>query len=325
MHSKASTAVAERPETAFTPHNSPLHMSERIVPWPLWQLKHSLKVEQAALQCLMWTVWLLSADGISGLRLQGRSGASRLFGLQCQMAMQKGSAEGGTSSSTANNQVLQIATQIAFECPICLENIEEETSVSWCRHAFCFPCILEWSRIRAVCPICWEPFQYLFRKVGDNSYEVYSIGHYTSSARCNEGRRDRRHSAERRRHSSAGHRHRRSSRGGRGSSRARDWERGRSRSRRRSYDGHSRDQQAQSYGPSSSRRWQHSRVRDTDSETSRDWDRGAGHERNVRVRLGRSEHRQRAQWHSSRESWATSRRSHRSRWTSHSPERHRGR
>uniref|UniRef100_A0A8C0V2A4 RING-type domain-containing protein n=1 Tax=Cyanistes caeruleus TaxID=156563 RepID=A0A8C0V2A4_CYACU len=33
---------------------------------------------------------------------------------------------------------------LAFECPICLDTIEEETSVSWCRHTFCFPCILEW-------------------------------------------------------------------------------------------------------------------------------------------------------------------------------------
>uniref|UniRef100_A0A803VLL2 RING-type E3 ubiquitin transferase n=1 Tax=Ficedula albicollis TaxID=59894 RepID=A0A803VLL2_FICAL len=69
-----------------------------------------------------------------------------------------------------------------FECPICLDTIEEETSVSWCRHTFCFPCILEWSRIRpvSVCPVCREPFRYLLRKVGDNNYEVYSIGHYTT-------------------------------------------------------------------------------------------------------------------------------------------------
>ncbi|XP_005060525.1 PREDICTED: PHD and RING finger domain-containing protein 1-like isoform X2 [Ficedula albicollis] len=222
-----------------------------------------------------------------------------------QMALQKGLAEGGTSSSTANNnQVLLAIPQRAFECPICLDTIEEETSVSWCRHTFCFPCILEWSRIRPVCPICQEHFQYFFRKVGDNNYEVY----YTSSTRCNRGRRDRHHSAERRRHPSAGHRHHRSSSGERGSSRARDWERDRSRSRRRNYDGHSRAQQAQSYDLSSSRRRQHSRAQDTASEPSRDWDQAAGHEWSAQVRLGRSEHRQWAQWDSSRESQATSRR-----------------
>ncbi|XP_056369197.1 uncharacterized protein LOC130264757 isoform X2 [Oenanthe melanoleuca] len=219
-----------------------------------------------------------------------------------QMALQKGLAEGGTSSSTANNnQVLLAIPQRAFECPICLDTIEEETSVSWCRHTFCFPCILEWSSIRPVCPICQEHFQYFFRKVGDNNYEVY----YTSSTRCNQ---DRHHSAERRRHPSAGHRHHRSSSGERGTSRARDGERDRIRSRRRNYDGHSRAQQAQSYDLSSSRRWQHSRAQDMASEPSRDWHRAAGHEWSAQVRLGRREHRQWAQWDSSRESRATSRR-----------------
>ncbi|XP_056369196.1 uncharacterized protein LOC130264757 isoform X1 [Oenanthe melanoleuca] len=126
MHSEALAAAAVRPETAFTPS-----------------------------QFLFAHV------------REGRPGASRLFGLQRQMALQKGLAEGGTSSSTANNnQVLLAIPQRAFECPICLDTIEEETSVSWCRHTFCFPCILEWSSIRPVCPICQEHFQYFFRKKG---------------------------------------------------------------------------------------------------------------------------------------------------------------
>uniref|UniRef100_A0A8C9MZ83 RING-type E3 ubiquitin transferase n=1 Tax=Serinus canaria TaxID=9135 RepID=A0A8C9MZ83_SERCA len=50
-------------------------------------------------------------------------------------------------------------------CPICLDTINNPVSVSWCGHAFCFPCILEWSRNRPVCPICREPFRYLLRKV----------------------------------------------------------------------------------------------------------------------------------------------------------------
>ncbi|XP_056369198.1 E3 ubiquitin-protein ligase RNF185-like [Oenanthe melanoleuca] len=131
------------------------------------------------------------------------------------MALQKGLAEGGTSSSTANNnQVLQAQSLHNSEnqmCPICLDILKNQVSVSWCSHSFCFPCILEWSRNKAVCPVCREPFRYLLRKAGDNNYEVYSVGHYTSSTRCNRGRRDGHHSAERRRHPSAGHRHHRSS------------------------------------------------------------------------------------------------------------------
>ncbi|XP_053859701.1 E3 ubiquitin-protein ligase CHFR-like [Vidua macroura] len=230
------------------------------------------------------------------------------------MALQKGLAEGGTSSSTASdNQVLLAEPPHKSEdqmCPICLDIINNQVSVSWCNHAFCFPCILEWSRNRPVCPICREPFQYLLRKVGDNNYEVYSIGHYTSSIRHNPGRRDHRHSADGRRHHSTGHGYRRSSSREHGNSRARDWERDRSRSRRQSHDGHSRGQQARSFDPSSSRRRPHSRAQDTASETSRGWNQVARHEWDVPVPLGRSEHRQRAPWNPSRESWATSRRFH---------------
>nr|XP_030113439.1 NKAP family protein UM04995-like [Taeniopygia guttata] len=240
------------------------------------------------------------------------------------MALQKGLAEGGTSSSTASNNQVLLAEPLQNSenqmCPICLDIINNQVSVSWCSHAFCFPCILEWSRNRPTCPICRVPFRYLLRKVGDNNYEVYSIRHYTSSTRHNRGRRDRRHSSDRRRHHSTGHRHRLSSSRARSNSRARDWERGRSRSRRQNRDGHSRGQQAQSFDPSSSRRQQHGRAQDLASETSRGWNQAARHERDVPVRLRRSEHRHQAQWDLYRESRATSRRSHRFRWTSHTSE-----
>uniref|UniRef100_A0A8D2MP20 RING-type domain-containing protein n=1 Tax=Zonotrichia albicollis TaxID=44394 RepID=A0A8D2MP20_ZONAL len=65
-----------------------------------------------------------------------------LFGLHSQMAMEEGFSEGDSSSSTTNNnQELLPMPQRAFICPICLDTIEDETSVSC--HAFCFPCILE--------------------------------------------------------------------------------------------------------------------------------------------------------------------------------------
>uniref|UniRef100_A0A8U8B4M0 RING-type domain-containing protein n=1 Tax=Geospiza parvula TaxID=87175 RepID=A0A8U8B4M0_GEOPR len=55
-----------------------------------------------------------------------------------------------------NNQELLPIPRRPFVCPICLDTIEEETSVSWCRHAFCFSCILEWCRIRSICPVCQD-------------------------------------------------------------------------------------------------------------------------------------------------------------------------
>uniref|UniRef100_A0A674GUX4 RING-type E3 ubiquitin transferase n=1 Tax=Taeniopygia guttata TaxID=59729 RepID=A0A674GUX4_TAEGU len=81
------------------------------------------------------------------------------------MALQKGLAEGGTSSSTASNNQVLLAEPLQNSenqmCPICLDIINNQVSVSWCSHAFCFPCILEWSRNRPTCPILFpmaEPF-----------------------------------------------------------------------------------------------------------------------------------------------------------------------
>uniref|UniRef100_A0A8C3X7R1 Zinc finger C3HC4 RING-type domain-containing protein n=1 Tax=Cyanoderma ruficeps TaxID=181631 RepID=A0A8C3X7R1_9PASS len=58
------------------------------------------------------------------------------------MALEKGLAEGGTSSSTASsNEVLQAESPHNSEnqmCPICLDIINNQVSVSWCRHVFCF-------------------------------------------------------------------------------------------------------------------------------------------------------------------------------------------
>uniref|UniRef100_A0A8C3JKW7 RING-type E3 ubiquitin transferase n=1 Tax=Calidris pygmaea TaxID=425635 RepID=A0A8C3JKW7_9CHAR len=72
-------------------------------------------------------------------------------------------------------------------CPICLDTISNEASISICGHIFCFNCILEWSRISAVCPICRQPFHHLYHKVGPSNYEVYHItapGALTAALQC---------------------------------------------------------------------------------------------------------------------------------------------
>uniref|UniRef100_A0A8C5TLS3 RING-type E3 ubiquitin transferase n=1 Tax=Malurus cyaneus samueli TaxID=2593467 RepID=A0A8C5TLS3_9PASS len=114
------------------------------------------------------------------------------------MASEKGLAEGATASSAPNNnnnndqEPLAESPQISenLMCAICLDVINDQVSISSCSHAFCFSCILEWSRNKAVCPICREPFRYLLRKVGDSNFEVYSIGPHTINSNhqtCHQG------------------------------------------------------------------------------------------------------------------------------------------
>ncbi|XP_032530688.1 E3 ubiquitin-protein ligase Topors-like isoform X1 [Chiroxiphia lanceolata] len=244
---------------------------------------------------------------------------------ESQMAEEVSPGDGTSSPTASTNQVPQAVPPCDTEnlmCPICMDTIKDQVSVSWCSHSFCFPCILQWSRNTAVCPICREPFQYLLRKVGDNNYEVYSIGYYISFVRPNRAQRARRRSAGRRRNRFTGRQQRSSSSRERGTGRARTRERERSRSSRRHHRSHSRGQHAQDYDSSSSRSRQQSWAEDTSTDTSSDEDHAERPEQDAPARLRRSDRHQQGHQVSSREPQATRSRSRR---TSHSPDGHRGR
>ena len=40
------------------------------------------------------------------------------------------------------------------QCPICLENIQNELRLSHCQHTFCRECIEEWFKSSTLCPVC---------------------------------------------------------------------------------------------------------------------------------------------------------------------------
>ncbi|XP_052556841.1 E3 ubiquitin-protein ligase Topors-like [Tympanuchus pallidicinctus] len=44
------------------------------------------------------------------------------------------------------------------KCPICLDRLDNTVYLDPCRHKFCFSCIQEWSKIKAECPFCQQPF-----------------------------------------------------------------------------------------------------------------------------------------------------------------------
>jgi hypothetical protein len=39
-------------------------------------------------------------------------------------------------------------------CPICLESIVDPVTLVICHHSFCYPCISQWFRRQARCPVC---------------------------------------------------------------------------------------------------------------------------------------------------------------------------
>jgi len=52
------------------------------------------------------------------------------------------------------------------KCAVCLNNKQTDViaRIDSCSHTFCFPCILEWSKVRAICPLCKQPFNLITRE-----------------------------------------------------------------------------------------------------------------------------------------------------------------
>ncbi|XP_048787118.1 E3 ubiquitin-protein ligase Topors [Lagopus muta] len=44
------------------------------------------------------------------------------------------------------------------KCPICLDRLDNIVYLDPCWHKFCFSCVQEWSKIKAQCPLCQQPF-----------------------------------------------------------------------------------------------------------------------------------------------------------------------
>lgn len=65
------------------------------------------------------------------------------------------------------------------KCPVCLQAFASAYSKSYtsrCFHAFCFECILEWSKVRYQCPLCKTDFdRILYNVVSRLEYKEYAL------------------------------------------------------------------------------------------------------------------------------------------------------
>uniref|UniRef100_A0A673H0E4 E3 ubiquitin-protein ligase Topors n=1 Tax=Sinocyclocheilus rhinocerous TaxID=307959 RepID=A0A673H0E4_9TELE len=62
------------------------------------------------------------------------------------------------------------------KCPICLDGFNNVASLDRCLHQFCFRCIHEWSKNKAECPLCKQPFHSIFHSVkGENDFKEFVL------------------------------------------------------------------------------------------------------------------------------------------------------
>uniref|UniRef100_A0A3P8T8Z5 E3 ubiquitin-protein ligase Topors n=1 Tax=Amphiprion percula TaxID=161767 RepID=A0A3P8T8Z5_AMPPE len=50
------------------------------------------------------------------------------------------------------------------KCPICLDIFNNMSYLDLCLHKFCFRCIHEWSKNKAECPLCKQPFNSIYHR-----------------------------------------------------------------------------------------------------------------------------------------------------------------
>ncbi|KAK6991187.1 hypothetical protein BgiMline_014541 [Biomphalaria glabrata] len=61
-------------------------------------------------------------------------------------------------------------------CSICLGPFINKSFTSSCAHSFCFVCLKQWSKVKAECPLCKQPFTSIFHNIrSDQSYDIYEL------------------------------------------------------------------------------------------------------------------------------------------------------
>ncbi|XP_075066986.1 E3 ubiquitin-protein ligase Topors [Mixophyes fleayi] len=84
-------------------------------------------------------------------------------------------------SPTAGTSRLQIRGAPAdaspdSKCPICLDKFDNVAHLNQCLHRFCFKCIKEWAKNKAVCPLCKQPFNSIFHSVqAEDDFKEYVL------------------------------------------------------------------------------------------------------------------------------------------------------
>ncbi|NXL80077.1 TOPRS ligase, partial [Leptocoma aspasia] len=79
------------------------------------------------------------------------------------------------------------------KCPICLDRFDNVAYLDCCLHKFCFRCVQEWSKNKAECPLCKQPFFSIFHTIrAEDDFKEYVLSPLeTSSFASPDGRRFR--------------------------------------------------------------------------------------------------------------------------------------
>ncbi|XP_019717974.1 E3 ubiquitin-protein ligase Topors [Hippocampus comes] len=69
------------------------------------------------------------------------------------------------------------------KCPICLDVFNNIAYLDICLHKFCFRCIHEWSKNKAECPLCKQPFNSIYHSIkSEQDFKQYDLKPVTNGS-----------------------------------------------------------------------------------------------------------------------------------------------
>ncbi|KAK7912884.1 hypothetical protein WMY93_013095 [Mugilogobius chulae] len=72
----------------------------------------------------------------------------------------------------------EMSTEVSpdSKCPICLDLFNNISYLDLCLHKFCFRCIHEWSKNKAECPLCKQPFNSIYHSIkSEQDFKKYDL------------------------------------------------------------------------------------------------------------------------------------------------------
>ncbi|XP_065215895.1 clumping factor B-like [Planococcus citri] len=62
------------------------------------------------------------------------------------------------------------------ECSICCESFTNKSFINECLHPFCYQCILDWTKVKAVCPLCIGPITGILHNIrSQDDYDIEKV------------------------------------------------------------------------------------------------------------------------------------------------------
>lgn len=89
-----------------------------------------------------------------------------------KVALQQSQKSGRSKASKA----MSAEVSPDSKCPICLDIFNNMSYLDLCLHKFCFRCIHEWSKNKAECPLCKQPFNSIYHSIkSEQDFKKYDL------------------------------------------------------------------------------------------------------------------------------------------------------